>query len=160
MKAFLELASVTIPNLQGIKFTHHNLMEMQQCMMFENGRFEILHGYDEVLLGGLALGIKAAVGSTYNYMGPLYQQLISYFESGNLIAARKLQQFSVKLVEVLLKYRGGVVAGKAIQSLCGIECGPCRLPCKQFLKRRSIPFRKELDALDFFEIMNNPDHLI
>lgn len=159
MKAFLELASVSIPNLQGIKFTHNNLMEMQQCMMFENGRFEILHGYDEVLLGGLSLGIKAAVGSTYNYMGPLYNQLISDFNSGNLHAARKLQQFSVKLVEVLLNYRGGVIAGKAIQSLCGIECGPCRLPLQTISNEEKNALRKELDDLDFFEIVKNPNHL-
>jgi len=128
MTAFLKLASVTIPNLQGIKFAHNNLMEMQQCLMFEDGRFEIVHGYDEVLLGGLALGIKAAIGSTYNYMAPLYNQLIAYFQAGNLNAARNLQRYSVKVVEVVMNYRDGVVAGKAIQSLCGIDCGPCRLP--------------------------------
>jgi len=158
MKQFLTQASVTIPNLQGIKFTHNNLMEMQQCMMFGDGSLDIVHGYDEVLLGGLALGAKAAIGSTYNYMGPLYCQLISQFGEGNLEAARDLQRYSVKVVEVLLKYRGGVVCGKAIQSLSGIECGPCRLPLQTLSDDEIYALQKDLDAIEFFEIINNPDH--
>jgi N-acetylneuraminate lyase len=159
MKEFLTQASVSIPNLQGIKFTHTNLMEMQQCMMFGDGSFDIVHGYDEVLLGGLALGAKAAIGSTYNYMAPHYLRLISQFEKGNIEAARALQRYAVKLVEVLFKYRGGVVCGKAIQSLCGIECGPCRLPLQTLSDIEIHALRKDLEAIEFFEIINNPNHL-
>jgi len=151
MKAFLVQASDQIPNLQGIKFTHNNLMEMQQCMMLDDGKYEILHGYDEVLLGGLALGVKAAIGSTYNYMAPVYNRLISFFESGNLEEARHLQRFSVELVEQLLKYRGGVVAGKAIQSLCGIECGPCRVPLQTLSDKEIQSLQNDLEQIDFFK---------
>ncbi len=151
MIAFLTVASDLIPNLQGIKFTHNNLMEMQQCMMFENGKYEIILGYDEVLLGGLALGIKAAIGSTYNYMAPIYNEIISFFEEGNLEKARQLQRFSVKVVEQVLKFRGGVVAGKAIQSLCGIECGPCRVPLQTLSDREIQHLRNDLVQLDFFK---------
>ncbi len=151
MKAFLEQASDQIPNLQGIKFTHNNLMEMQQCMMFENGKYEILHGYDEVLLGGLALGIKAAIGSTYNYMAPVYNQIFSFFEAGKLEEARKLQRFSVELVEQLFKYRGGVVAGKAIQSLIGIECGPCRIPLQTLTDMEIQKLKDDLVQINFFK---------
>jgi len=158
MKSFLMQASETIPNLQGIKFTHNDLMEMQQCMMARDGRYDIVHGYDEVLLGGLALGAKAAIGSTYNYLAPLYNQLISYFEEGNLTAARQLQRYSVKVVELLVAYRGGVVAGKAIQSLCGIECGPCRLPLQTVTGPEATLLKKELEAIRFFEIIKDPDH--
>ncbi|MCT4602974.1 MAG: dihydrodipicolinate synthase family protein, partial [Marinifilum sp.] len=66
MKEFLAQAEQVIPNLAGIKFTHFDLMEMQQGMAFANEKYEIMHGYDEVLLCGLSLGVKAAVGSTYN----------------------------------------------------------------------------------------------
>ncbi len=160
MKAFLLQASETIPTLQGIKFTHNNLMEMQQCMMFKDGKYEIIHGYDEVLLGGLALGIEAAIGSTYNYMAPIYNSLISSFEAGDLVAAREYQRYSVKVVEVLMKYRGGVVAGKAIQSLCGVECGPCRLPLQTVTRDESELLQEELEAIGFFDVIANPDQLL
>ena len=160
MKSFLELASVSIPNLRGIKFTHKDFMEMQQCMMVENGRFDILLGYDEALLGGLAFGLKAAIGSTYNYMGPIYTQLISYFNSGQLNAANHMQRYSVRIIEVLMNYRGPVVAGKAIQSLCGIESGPCRLPLKTLSTEEIESLQKELDALDFFKTIKDPRSVI
>jgi len=155
MTDFLARASENIPNLRGIKFTHNNLMEMQQCMSFKGSKYEILHGYDEVLLGGLALGIKAAVGSTYNYMAPLYSNLITHFEKGELEEARALQRFSVQVVEILLKYRGGVAGGKAIQSLCGIPCGPCRLPLQTVSDKEFTSLRKELESIRFFQTITS-----
>ena len=130
MKNFLEKASKRIPNLVGIKFSHHDLMEYQQCLNFKNGRYEILHGYDEVLLAGLSLGATGAVGSTYNYMSSHYKKIINYFDTGKIEEARKIQQFSVNMVEILNKYGGGVRAGKAIMKIIGIDCGPSRAPVK------------------------------
>ena len=130
MKNFLEKASKRIPNLVGIKFSHHDLMEYQQCLNFKNGHFEILHGYDEVLLAGLSIGAIGAVGSTYNYMSSHYKKIINYFDTGKIEEARKIQQFSVNMVEILNKYGGGVRAGKAIMKIIGIDCGPSRAPVK------------------------------
>jgi N-acetylneuraminate lyase len=155
MKEFLTQASEAIPNLQGLKFTHFNLMEMQQCMMFGEGKYEIIHGYDEVLICGLVLGAQAAIGSTFNYMAPLYNRLIACVEEGDLSTARELQQYSVKVVEVLMKYRGGAIGGKAIQSLCGIECGPSRLPIQTLSGDEITQLKKDLEALTFFEVIQN-----
>ena len=66
-----------IPNLAGIKFTSTNLMSLQECLEFEDGRFNILFGCDEMLLSALALGVPGAVGSTYNYCAPLYHSIIA-----------------------------------------------------------------------------------
>ena len=130
MKNFLKKAYKRIPNLVGIKFSHHDLMEYQQCLNFKNGHFEILHGYDEVLLAGLSIGAIGAVGSTYNYMSSHYKKIINYFDTGKIEEARKIQQFSVNMVEILNKYGGGVRAGKAIMKIIGIDCGPSRAPVK------------------------------
>lgn len=56
---FLMEGRRVIPNLAGTKFTHNNLMEMGACIALDGGSFEVLHGYDEVLLAGLALGAVA-----------------------------------------------------------------------------------------------------
>jgi len=157
MQRFLMDATGAIPNLRGIKFTHNNLMELQQCLMVENDNLEIILGYDEVLLGGLALGIQAAIGSTYNFMAPVYNELINYFESGDLVTARKLQRYAVKIVELLHQFGGWVVGGKFIQSLCGIECGDCRLPLRKLTDNEVQMLRKKLDELDFFTFRRDPD---
>lgn len=149
MKDFLIKAQKRIPNLAGMKFTHNNLMEMQQCMVLDNGKFEIFHGSDEILLGGLALGAQGAVGSTYNYMASCYLELMKQFKKGNLKKSRKLQQYSVKVVEILIKYGGGVRAGKAIMALKGIDCGPCRPPIKKFTDEEKLKLRNDLESIGF-----------
>lgn len=148
--SFLEQGSKVMPTLSGVKFTHNNLMEMSQCLMLDNGRFEVLHGYDEILLCGLSLGATAAVGSTYNYAGKVYNQLLEAFRAGDIAAAAKLQQYSVKIVEVIIKHGGGVRGGKAIMKFMGIDCGSCRLPITPFTDAEYTQLKAELDAIDFF----------
>jgi len=89
MPDFINRASSQIPNFRGIKYTHNNFMEMQQCMKLDDGKWDILHGFDELLLAGLALGAKGAVGSTYNYLAPLYNKIIVDFENGHIDEARE-----------------------------------------------------------------------
>jgi N-acetylneuraminate lyase len=148
---FLEEADGKIPTLSGVKYTHFDLYDMQQCMAYGNGKFEILHGYDEVLLGGLALGVRSAVGSTYNYMAPLYLKLWEAFNHGDLESARKYQQVSVQVVRQLNRFGGGVRAGKEIMKLIGVDCGPCRLPLRPFTPEESVSLEKGLESAGFFE---------
>ncbi|TKG96425.1 N-acetylneuraminate lyase [Puteibacter caeruleilacunae] len=150
MKEFLLKADPVIPNLAGIKFTHFDLMEMQQCQAVCDGKFEIMHGYDEILLCGLSLGAKAAVGSTYNYLASVYQDIRNAYSEGNISLAQSLQAYSVKVVEVLIQFGGGVRAGKEILNLIGIPCGPCRIPIKPFTKEESFRLRLALEEIDFF----------
>ena len=83
---FLERAAKSIPTLHGVKFTNNDLMTLQECLAL--GEFDIVFGYDELLLAGLALGVKGAVGSTYNFAAPLYRRLIDDFGRGDFAAAR------------------------------------------------------------------------
>src|ERR1051325_10181989 len=89
MHDFLKIASRRIPNLAGIKFTHENLMDYTRCLNFDEGRFNILFGRDEILLAALAMGATGAVGSTYNYMAPIYNKVMEAFKAGDLDAARQ-----------------------------------------------------------------------
>lgn len=147
---FLALGGKAMPTLAGVKFTHNNLMEMSQCLMLDGGRYEVLHGYDEILLCGLSLGATAAVGSTYNYAAKVYNRLIEAFRAGDIAAAAALQQYSVKIVEVIIKHGGGVRGGKAIMRLMGVNCGSCRLPLAPFTEAEYTELKAELEAIDFF----------
>ena len=147
---FLELGGKAMPTLAGVKFTHNNLMEMSQCLMLDGGRYEVLHGYDEILLCGLSLGAVAAVGSTYNYAAKVYNRLIGEFRAGNVAAAAELQQYSVKIVEVIIRHGGGVRGGKAIMKLMGVDCGSCRLPIAPFTDAEYARLKAELEEIDFF----------
>jgi N-acetylneuraminate lyase len=124
---FLEQGVKSIPTLHGIKFTNGDLMLLQECLALES--FDIVFGYDELLLAGLTLGVKGAVGSTYNFAAPLYRRLIDAFERGDLAAARKAQLQSVRMIRGLQEF-GFARASKAMMRLIGVDCGPVRLPLK------------------------------
>jgi len=154
MKAFIQIASSQIPNFKGIKFTDGNFGEMEQCLTMDGGKWDILNGYDELLLTGLSHGAKGAVGSTYNYMAPLYINIIEDFKAGRLEEARNKQALSVRVVEILLKYGGALVAGKALMKSVGIACGSCRLPLPN-LSQESIN-----KLIDEFENSGIQEYLI
>lgn len=155
MVEFMQKAAPVIPNLAGIKFTHNNFMEMQQFLNLDDGKWDILHGYDEMLLAGFVFGVKGAVGSTYNFMAPLYNQIIDDFEKGNLEEARQKQLASVKIIEVLIKHKGALAAGKAIMKEVGIDCGSCRAPLPAFTNNEMELFINDMKNAGFFEIVKS-----
>jgi N-acetylneuraminate lyase len=126
---FLRLAAERIPTLKGIKFTNPDLAQFQECFQFENGRYDILFGTDEILLAGYVLGARGAVGSTYNFAAPLYHQVIDACDRGDLPKARRLQADSVRLVRMLQKF-GYMASAKTLMSFLGVECGTVRPPLR------------------------------
>lgn len=150
MPAFLKKAQKEIPNLTGIKFTHRNMMEMMQCLFAESGKWDILHGFDEELLMGLTAGAQGAVGSTYNYMAPLYNCIINAYTMGDIQKARLLQYESVKFVEVLIRYGGGVSGGKPVMKFVGIDCGPLRAPAHNLSSDDANQYYEDLKSIGFF----------
>jgi N-acetylneuraminate lyase len=148
---FLKEGKEIIPNLAGVKFTHNDLMEMGDCIHMNGGEFEVLNGYDETLICGLALGAIAGVGSTYNYIPEVYLNIMKCMENDDIEQARKYQMQSVEVVKVIIKYGGGVRGGKAIMRLIGIDCGSCRLPLPEFEESEYNYLRKDLERIGFFK---------
>ncbi|MCD4770490.1 MAG: dihydrodipicolinate synthase family protein [Bacteroidales bacterium] len=159
MVEFLQEGIKVIPNLTGIKFTHSNFMEMQQCISLDNGRFDITHGHDEILLCGLSIGVKGAIGITYNFIPGLYLEIIELFNDGKIQEARKLQQVSVKIIKIIAKYGGGIVAGKAMAKMTGIDCGPCRSPLRSLSSQEYKNLEKELEEIGFFNMVANQNSM-
>lgn len=150
MIEFIQKATKQIPNLVGIKFTDNNFMDMMQCLELDNGKWDILHGYDELLLAGLAFGAKGAVGSTYNFMAPLYYGIIKDFENGDLDAARKKQALSIRVVNVLNKYGGAIAAGKMLMKHVCVDCGPCRLP---ILNQNGVNYKNFVNEIESIGVL-------
>jgi N-acetylneuraminate lyase len=146
---FLRAAAPRIPNLAGVKFTYENLMDFAECVGLENGRFRILFGRDEILLAGLALGGRGAIGSTYNFCAPIFQRVIRAFHAGNMKTARREQAAASAIIAVFVRY-GGLPAGKAIMRMNGLDCGPVRLPLGDLTPQQCDGLRSELDRLDYF----------
>lgn len=152
---FLKEGIKVIPNLAGIKFTHSNFMEMQQCINLDNGKFDITHGKDEFLLSGLAIGVQGAIGTSYNFIPGLYQEIIRAFNEGDIKRAKQLQLKSVRVFEIINKYGGGIVAGKIMMKMAGIDCGPCRTPLKNLSLNEIKKMKEELKTIGFFNLLAN-----
>lgn len=150
MLELLEKAEARIPNFAGIKYTHNDLMDFNRCLRFEDGKYDILWGWDETFLAGLSMGAKGAVGSTYNFAAPLYLKILRAFEKGDMPAALSYQERSIDFISLYNKY-GGSAAGKAIMKFCGLDCGSFRPPIKKLNKEDEAGFLCELNILKFFK---------
>lgn len=148
MYDLLQAVDEQVPNFAGIKYTHEDFMDFQSCMSFKNGKYDMLWGRDENMLSALVLGAKGAVGSTFNYAAPLYQDLISAFNARNFAEARVLQQKSIDMIRLLGKY-GGISVGKAYMKLVGMNCGEFRLPVKNMDQVQFELFKKDVELLHF-----------
>lgn len=137
-----------VENFAGVKYTHEDFMDFLSCLRLENGKYDMLWGRDENMLSALILGSKAAVGSTYNYAAPLYNNLIAAYENNDFELARKLQQQSIDMIRLLGKY-GGIATGKAYMKLIGFDCGEFRLPVKNMSKERFELFKSDVNDVGF-----------
>ncbi len=148
MHSLLQLIDGKTKNFAGIKYTHEDLMDFQNCINYKDGKYDMLWGRDETMLSALPLGTQGAVGSTFNYAAPLYYQLMDAFNEGDMVAARKLQQKSIDMIELLGKY-GGIATGKAYMKMIGLDCGGFRLPVKNMSPEQFEMFKEDVASLKF-----------
>lgn len=147
MLDFLLAAEARIPNLAGIKFTSEDLMDYARCAAFDGGRYDLLFGRDEILLAGLALGARGAIGSTYNFAAALYQRILSAWARGDLSLALQEQQRSMEMVAALRESCPVLVGGKAAMKMIGLDCGSMRPPLRSLTPVQYDRLRNNLASL-------------
>lgn len=126
MPEFVAAAREHIPTFAGVKYTDEGLTDLDRCLQVGAG-LRFLFGRDEILLTALALGVTAAVGSSYNYAAPHYHRIADAHSKGDPTTAQALQRQARQLIDIGIRY-GGLPAFKALGSRRGPELGPCREP--------------------------------
>lgn len=126
---FLAEAAARIPNLAGVKFTNLDLVSYRRTLDVAGERFDVPWGIDEALLGGLATGARAGIGSTYNFAPSLYTGLLKAFDRGDLAEARRRQSLSIAMVD-LIAAAGFIGTAKALMVRLGVPVGPARAPLR------------------------------
>lgn len=155
MVAFLSQGSDRIDNLVGLKYTDTKLFEFQECLELDAGRFDVVWGCDEMLLGALATGARGAIGSTYNIAAPLYEQLMTAFFAGDMIEARRLQSLSVRMIRTIGRFPFHPAMKLVLRSR-GHDFGGCRLPLGSISDPDSAGLQAELTAIGFHEWSQRP----
>lgn len=155
MIELLQAVENRIPNFAGIKYTFESLYEYNQCRLYKNGKFDMLHGQDETILPCLAMGgAQGGIGGTTNYNGCNLVGIIEAWNAGDLEKARELQNFSQEVINVIVKYRGNIVGGKRIMKLIGLDLGPNRTPFRNITSEEEKQLKTDLEAINFFERCN------
>ena len=133
-----------IKNIEGVKWTNSNFYQLillrQACP-----DITIFNGPDEMLICGLSSGTNGGIGSTYNFMLPIYQGIHQNFKAGNMAAALELQQKANRIIEVVLKY-SVIPVTKLILEEYGIPVGnPCT-PMQSYTAAQRKQILDELKA--------------
>ena len=149
IRRLLELAPDRLPTLAGIKYSDPSFDELVRCVAEFGDRYDLLFGADEMLLGGMATGAHGAVGSTYNFLGPLYAQIIDDVAAGDLDAARARQARVTRMVHAIVG-QPAMAALKATMALAGVDCGPTRLPLRPLTDAQLAALERDLRAAGFF----------
>lgn len=155
MLPFLQAVDGRIPNFAGIKYTFESLYEYNQCRLYADGKFDMLHGQDETILPCLAMGgAQGGIGGTTNYNGRVLTGILDAWAKGELEQARELQNFAQEVINVICHYRGNIVGGKRIMKLIGLDLGKNRTPFQNMTDAEETAMKAELEAINFFERCN------
>lgn len=155
MLAFLKAVDGRIPNFAGIKYTFESIYEYNQCRLYKNNKFDMLHGQDETILPSLAMGgAQGGIGGTTNYNGRELVGIIEAWNAGDIETAREKQNFSQDVINVIVNYRGNIVGGKRIMKLIGLDLGKNRTPFQNMTDKEELAMKNELEAIGFFERCN------
>ena len=155
MLDLLKAVDGRIPNFAGIKYTFESLYEYNQCRLYKNGKYDMLHGQDETILPSLAQGgAQGGIGGTTNYNGKELVGIIEAWKNGDIETAREKQNFAQEVINVICHYRGNIVGGKRIMKLMGFDLGPNRTPFRNMTDEEEQAMKKELEAIHFFERCN------
>ena len=143
MVKLLEAVDGRVPNFAGIKYTFESMYEYNQCRLYKNGKYDMLHGQDETILPCLAMGgAQGGIG------------IIDAWKAGDLELARERQNFSQEVINVICHFRGNIVGGKRIMKLIGLDLGKNRTPFQNMTDEEECQMKAELEAIHFFERCN------
>jgi N-acetylneuraminate lyase len=114
------------PRLVGVKHTSQNLYQLERLKQAAPQAL-VWNGFDEMFVGGMAMGADGAIGTTYNVMGDLFVAMRVAMLAGDLDTARALQRRANHVIDALIEV--GVIPGtKAILKRMGVDCGTARAP--------------------------------
>lgn len=151
LAALIRLCKDRLLTMVGIKYSDPRLhLYMAAQSANSSDSLDFVFGVDEMLLSAWAAGMRGAVGSTYNFAAPLYQKIISSFMQGDLDRARTLQARAAAMIDIILRTCGRT-GFKALMSVIGVDCGPCRLPQSSPAPKDIRRMTHALEAIGFFE---------
>lgn len=136
-----------IDNITGVKWTSSNYYEMIS-LRDKFPEANIFNGPDEMLISGLAAGADGGIGSTYNIIFPLINEIYQSFQSGNIEQAREAQKKADKIIRAILKH-SVIPVVKAVLEERGFEVGNASFPMVKYTEAQRKQILKDLTKAGF-----------
>ena len=130
----------------GIKHTSADLFTLHQFKQKIKRPVTIFNGFDEMCIGGLAMGADGAIGSTYNFMADKFLKIYDEFHNGSMAKAQEIQNEANVIITEMIKY-GVFQSEKAVLTHLGIDMGPCRKPFLPISKEGFDAMKKVAESL-------------
>ena len=136
-----------IDNITGVKWTSSNYYEMIS-LRDKFPEANIFNGPDEMLICGLGAGADGGIGSTYNIIFPLINEVYQSFRSGNIDQAREAQKKADKIIRAILKH-SVIPVVKAVLEERGFEVGNASFPMVKYTSEQRKQIMKDLTEAGF-----------
>lgn len=146
------------PGIVGVKHTSPDLFAMERVMR-QMPDAVVFNGYDEMCLGGLAMGATGAIGTTYNFMGDLFVELFALANAGRLDEARALQRMANDIIDQIIRF-GVIPSAKAILECFGLRMGRARRPFRALTDDELTVLSKTVDALIGWRSRSRPGPVV
>ena len=117
---------LTDGTIAGVKQTSLNLYQMERIRDL-NPELVIYGGFDEVYIGARILGADGAIGSTFNFTLPLFNQIEEAYSALDIPKAQALQKRANNIMQALVSC-SLFPSIKHILKTQGVDCGGCRKP--------------------------------
>ncbi|MEO3793023.1 dihydrodipicolinate synthase family protein [Nonomuraea sp. B10E15] len=144
----LTAAREKIPSFAGVKFAANDMVDLQRCLHLA-GEQEVFVGVAKLVLAAWQWGARAAIGSVYNFAAPLFRRMLDHAARGELAQAQECQLLAQQVIDAAGRPAGELAGFKALGSVFGVDCGPCRAPLASLGPERLAALRAEVARLGF-----------
>lgn len=150
LDASLALSLFKEGSIQGMKYTHHDMLTFRGIIEACGDGLNVFSGPDEMLLNFLVMGSDGGIGTTYNCMPKVYVDLYNAWKNNDLGLAQELQFLANRVISIIAKFNV-IPAVKAVMQMKGLDCGAPREPFLPLSDSDKEKLKSDLDAIGFFE---------
>ena len=148
-----------LPTFCGIKYSDGATLYHLPLLEKIGPGLEFLAGSDEAYLMSVAQGFRSAVGSTYNYAAPIYDNVRAALSVGDFERARMWQGRALEMIAAMFETCGRASL-KVMMQMVGIDCGPVRRPIDPASPDQIEALKKRLEGMGWFEWVDQDVNVI